>query len=64
MTTIEYRGDDVRSSELEIGLSANAKFLCKEVDMATLKLPSSSSSTPLHALFVFFFFKRKALERF
>ena len=44
MTTIEYREGDVRSSELETGLSSNAESLGKEVDTAMSKLPSSSSS--------------------
>ena len=34
MTIEEYREDDVRSSELETGLSSNAESLVKEVDMA------------------------------
>ena len=37
MTTIEYRVDDVRSSELETGLSSNAESLSKAVDTATSK---------------------------
>ena len=44
------RVDDVRSSKLEIGLSSNADSLSKVVDTADSKLPSSSSSPPLHAL--------------
>lgn len=63
MTTVEYRGDDFRSSELETGLSSNAESLCKKVDTIVLKLSSSSSLTPLHAFSIFFFFKGKALER-
>ena len=50
MTTIEYREDDVRLSELEIGLSSNVESLCKVDGTAMSKLPSSSSSPPLHAL--------------
>ena len=50
MTTIKYREDDLRSSELETGLSSNAKSLGKEVDTVVSILPSFSSSTPLHAL--------------
>ena len=50
MTTVKYRDDDVRSSELETRLSSNAKSLGKEVDMAMPKQPLSTSSTPLHAL--------------
>ena len=49
MTSVEYRQDDVRSSELETGLSSNAKPLCMEVDIVMPKFPSSSFSTPLHA---------------
>ena len=47
---MEYKEDDVRSSELETGLSSNAESLSKAVDTATLKLPSSSSSPLVHAL--------------
>ena len=50
MTTIEYREDDVRSSELETGLSSNAESLCKVVDIVASKLPSTSSLPPLHSL--------------
>ena len=50
MDTVQYRVDDVRSSELETGLSSNAKSLSKVVDTVVSKLPSSSSSRPLHAL--------------
>ena len=50
MDTIEYRVDDVRSSELETGLSSNADSLSKVVDTTTSKLPSSSSLPPFHAL--------------
>lgn len=50
MASVEYREDDVRLSELETRLSSNAKSLTKVVDIAVLKLPSSSSSPPLHAL--------------
>ena len=39
MTTVEYREDDVRSSELETRLSSNAESLCKEVDMAVSNCP-------------------------
>ena len=49
MASIEYRVDDVRSSELKTGLSFNAESLCKVVDTAASKLPSSSSSLSLHA---------------
>ena len=53
MDIVENREDDVRSSELEIGLSSNAESLCRVVDTAASKLPSSSSSSlpPLHAFF-------------
>ena len=50
MTIEEYREDDVRSSELETGLSLNVESLGKEVDMVVSKPPSSSSSPHLHAL--------------
>ncbi|XP_065615732.1 uncharacterized protein LOC136061637 [Quercus suber] len=49
---IEYRTGDVRSSELETGLSSNAESLNQVVDMKVSKLPLSSSSHPLHALSV------------
>ena len=49
MASIQYRVDDVRSSELEIGLSSNTESLNKVVDIAASKLPSSSSSPSLHA---------------
>jgi len=50
MDTIQYRVDNIWSSELEIGLSSNADSLSKVVDIAISKFPSSSSSCPLHAL--------------
>ena len=50
MDTVQYRVDDVRSSELETRLSSNADSLSKVVDTVVSKLPSSSSSRPLHAL--------------
>ena len=50
MDLIEYRVDDVRSSELETGLSSNAKSLNQVVDTAVSKLPSTSTLRPLHAL--------------
>ena len=50
MDTIQYRVDDVWSSKLEIGLSSNADSLSRVVDIVVSKLPSSSSSHPLHAL--------------
>ena len=64
MTTIEYREDDVRSSELETGLSSNVESLCKVVDTTTLKLPSSFSSPPLHAFSEICSLKEKHLNRF
>ena len=48
MTTVEYKEGDVRSSELEIGLSSNAESLGKVVDIVVSKLPSTSSSPHLH----------------
>ena len=56
--------DDVRSSEIEIGLSSNAESLCKVVDTAVSKLPSSSSSPPLHILSEICSLKEKHLNRF
>ena len=64
MTSIEYRRDDVRSSELETGLSSNAESLYMEVDIAMSKFPLSSSSTPLHALFELCSLKAKNLKGF
>ena len=64
MSTIKYRVDDVRSRELEIGLSSNAKSLSKVVDTTTSKLPSSSSSPPLHALSKSCSLKEKHLNGF
>ena len=46
MDNIEYRANDVRSSELETGLSSSAETLSKIVDTAVSWLPSSSSSPP------------------
>ena len=62
MTTIEYRDNDFRSSELETRLSSNAKSMGKEADIVVSKQPPSSSSTPLHALFQVLFFKKKTFE--
>ena len=64
MATIKYRVDDVRSSELETGLSFNADSLRKVVDTAASKLPSSSSSLPLHALFESYSLKEKHFSGF
>ena len=64
MATIEYREDDVRSSELETGLSSNVESLCKAVDIVVSKRPSSSSSPPLHALFEICSLKEKHLNGF
>nr|POE56112.1 hypothetical protein CFP56_78844 [Quercus suber] len=50
MDTIQYRVDDVQSSKLETRLSSNTDSLSKVVDTTASKLPSSSSSRPLHAL--------------
>ena len=50
MATIEYLVDDVRSSELETGLSSNVESLSKVVDTAASKFPSSSSLCSLHSL--------------
>ena len=64
MATIKYRVDDVKSSELETGLSSNADSLSKVVDTATSKLPSSSSSPPSHALSESCSLKEKHLSGF
>ena len=50
MDPVKYRVDDVRSCELETSLSSNAKSLNQVVDTAISKLPSTSTSRPLHAL--------------
>ena len=50
MDSIKYKENDVRSSELEMGLSSSAETLSKIVDTTISRLPSSSSSRPLHAL--------------
>ena len=50
MDPIEYRTSDVRSTELETRLSSNVESLNQVVDTAISKLPSSSSSCPLHAI--------------
>ena len=50
MDPVEYRLDDVRSSELETGLSSNAESLNQVVDTTISKLPSTSTLRPLHAL--------------
>ena len=50
MDPVEYKTNDVRSNELETGLSSNAESLNQVVDTTVSKLPSSSSSRPLHAL--------------
>ena len=49
MDPIKYRPDDVRSSELETGLSSSDESLNKVIETVVSKLPSSSSSCPLHA---------------
>ena len=64
MASIEYRVDDVRSSELKTGLSFNAESLCKVVDTAASKLPSSSSSLSLHAFSESCSLKKKHLNGF
>ena len=64
MATVEYKEDDVRSSELETRLSSNAESLCQVVDSVVSKLPSSSSSPPLHALSEVCSLKEKQLQGF
>ena len=64
MDPIEYRTDDVRSSELETGLSSNAESLNQVVDTAVSNLPSSSSSRPLHTLSEFCSLKECYLKGF
>ena len=64
MAIVEYGEDDVRSSKLETGLSSNSESLSKVVDIAASKLPSSSSSPPLHALSETCFLKKSYLTGF
>ena len=64
MDTIQYRVDDVWSSKLEIGLSSNADSLSRVVDTVVSKLPSSSSSHPLHALSEYCSLKESHLKGF
>ena len=64
MATIEYRVDDVRSSELETRLSSNVNSLSKVVDTAASKFPSSLSLPPLHALSESCSLKEKHLTSF
>ena len=64
MASIEYRVDDVRSSELKTGLSFNAESLCKVVDTVASKFPSSSSSLSLHAFSESCSLKKKHLNGF
>ena len=64
MDSIEYRADDVRSNELETGLSSSAETLSKIIDTAVSQLPLSSSSHPLHALFEFCSLKESHLKGF
>ena len=45
-------------------MSSNAESLCKVVDTVVPKLPSSSSSPPLHALFEICFLKEKHFNGF
>ena len=64
MATIEYREDDVRSSELETRLSSNAESLCKVVDTAASKMPSSSSHPLCMPCSAVCFSKEKQLNGF
>ena len=56
MTVIEYRDTNVRSSELETGLSSSSEFMDKDFEIVVSKPSSSSkpffslSSIPFHAL--------------
>ena len=62
MTAIEYRDSDIRTSELETGLSSSGETTDKNFEIVVLKSPSSSkpssssktsssSSIPFHAFF-------------
>ena len=64
MAIVEYKEDDVRLSELETGLSSNAKSLGEEADTTVSKLSLSSSSLSLHALSESCFLKEKHLKGF
>ena len=50
MTAVEYRDTDVRSSELDTGLSSTSESMDKDFEIVVLKPSSSSSSIPFHAL--------------
>ena len=62
MDLVKYRVDDVRSSELETGLSSNVESLNQVVDTVVSKLPSTSTSRPLHALSEFCSLKESHLK--
>ena len=64
MDSIKYRADNVRSSELETGLSSSAETLNKIVDTTVSRLPSSTSSCPLHTLSESCFLKESHLKGF
>ncbi|KAL0002005.1 hypothetical protein SO802_015786 [Lithocarpus litseifolius] len=64
MATVENRDVEIRSSELEMGLSSNAESIGKEVDTAVSKPSSSSLSIPLHALTESCSLKGKLLKTF
>ena len=64
MTTVEDRDVEVRSSELETGLSSNTKSMGREGNTLVSKPSPSSSSIPLHALSESFSLKGKHLKGF
>ena len=64
MDPVEYKTDDVRSSELETGLSSKAESLNQAIDTAVSKLPSSSSSCPLNAFSKSYYLKKSHLKGF
>ena len=64
MTTVEDRDVEVRSSELETGLSSNTKSMGREGNTVVSKPSPSSSSIPLHALSESFSLKGKHLKGF
>ena len=62
--TVEYKEGDVRTSELETGLSSYAEPLGKVVDNVASKLPLSFSSPLLHSLSETCSLKESHLNRF
>ena len=62
MTTIEYRDIEVRSSELEIGLTLSNESIDKDFEIVVSKPSSSLSSIPFHVLFKSCFLEKRHLK--